>query len=154
MPVPPQPAFHFAFEARVACDPPLRIGRGEHEELWFTPITGGTVEGPHLRGRVLPHGGDWSVTRSTGTELDARYLLQAEDGAIIDIRNRGFWVSDPEVEARADAGLPVDEDEFYYRTSAQFQTDAPEHLWLTRTVVVGLARPEPGFVCIRFHALD
>ncbi|WP_380173663.1 DUF3237 domain-containing protein [Kineococcus sp. DHX-1] len=153
MSTPPPPSLRFAFEARVACDPPLRIGRGEREEVWFTPITGGTVEGPRLRGKVLPHGGDWSVSRANGTELDARYLLQADDGAVIDIRNRGFWVSTPEVEARADAGEPVEETEFYYRTSAQFQTDAPQHEWLTRTVVVGLARPEPGFVCIRFHEL-
>ncbi|MGQ7298145.1 DUF3237 domain-containing protein [Quadrisphaera sp. KR29] len=148
-----EPSLTFAFEARVAVAPPLRIGRGEHEELWFCPITGGTVDGPRLSGVVLPHGGDWYTTRAGETELDARYLLRADDGTVIDIRNRGVWRADPAVEARADAGEPVDEREFYYRTSAQFSTDAPAHAWLTSTVVVGMARPEPGFVCIRFYAL-
>ncbi|MEH3077048.1 MAG: DUF3237 family protein [Quadrisphaera sp.] len=47
----------------------------------------------------------------------------------------------------------MDERELYYRTSAQFQTDAAAHAWLTSTVLVGMARPEAGFVCIRFYAL-
>lgn len=47
----------------------------------------------------------------------------------------------------------MDERDLYYRTSAQFQTDAAAHAWLTSTVLVGMARPEPGFVCIRFYAL-
>ncbi len=147
------PRLTFAFEARVEIAPPLRIGRGPGEEVWFTPITGGTVAGPRLNGEVLPHGGDWSTTRPTGTELWARYLLRAEDGAVIDILNRGFWVADPEVEARAAAGEEVSEDEFYYRTSPVFQTDAEAHAWLTATVFIGMAREEDGKVCIRFFSL-
>lgn len=133
----PDPVLTFAFEARVSCAESERIGHGLGDELWFTPITGGTVDGPRLQGEVVAGGGDWSTTRGDATTLDARYLLRAADGALIDIVNRGFWR----------------ESDRYYRTSPVFRTDAAEHRWLAETVFVGMAREEDGQVCIRFYAV-
>ena len=148
-----EPTLTFAFEARVEVAESLRIGRGPDEERWFTPITGGTVAGPRLNGTVLPYGGDWSVTRGEETELDARYLLRADDGTVIEIHNRGVWKASPDVDDRLRRGEKVSESEYYYRTSPMFQTDATAHRWLTSTVFVGMARDEDGVVCIRFYAL-
>jgi hypothetical protein len=142
----PDPLLVFAFEARVDIAETLHIGGG----LDFTPITGGTVHGPRLSGKVLAGGGDRSTTHGGVTELDAHYLLQADDGAVIDIRNRGFWRATPEVEARVEAGEDLPETEYYYRTSPVFRTGAPAHRWLAESVFVGLARGENGQVCIRF----
>jgi hypothetical protein len=146
----PDPRLVFAFEARVDVAESLHVGRGADEVLMFTPITGGTVAGPRLNGVVLPGGGDWSTTRGGTTELDARYLLQADDGAVIDIVNVGFWRATPEVDARVEAGEDLPETEYYYRTSPVFRTDAPAHRRLAESVFVGLARGEGGQVCIRF----
>lgn len=150
MPELPAPRLVFAFEARVDVAETLHVGRGPDEVLMFTPITGGTVDGPRLRGEVLAGGGDWSTTRGQVTELEARYLLRADDGTVIDILNRGFWRASPEIDARVEAGEDVPETEYYYRTSPVFSTDAPAHRWLTSSVFVGLARGEAGQVCIRF----
>ncbi|BCY12792.1 DUF3237 domain-containing protein [Actinoplanes sp. L3-i22] len=150
MPELPDPRLVFAFEARVDVAETVHVGRGPDEVLMFTPITGGTVAGPRLNGVVLAGGGDWSVTRGQVTELDARYLLRADDGAVIDIVNRGFWRATPEIDARVEAGEDLPETEYYYRTSPVFRTDAPAHAWLASSVFVGLARGEAGQVCIRF----
>lgn len=149
------PELAFAFEARVAVGPDEHVGHGEDDVLHFVPILGGTVDGPRLRGSVVPGGGDWYVRRGpTCIQLDARYLLQADDGALIDVVNRGFYrTSSAEVMARADAGEAVDPADLYYRTSPVFRTDAPAHRWLSETVFVGLAREEAGQVCIRFYEL-
>lgn len=146
----PDPSLVFAFGARVAIAPSVRIGHGPDEVVWFTPITGGEVEGPRLNGVVLPGGGDWSTTRPDATELDARYLIQADDGAVIDIVNRGFWRATEEVEARLAAGEELREDEFYYRTQPVFRTEAPQHRWMCSTVFVGMARGNDTEVAIRF----
>ena len=148
-----EPVLEFAFEIRVDVDPYLRIGRSADEELSFTPIAGGTVAGPLLNGEVLPGGGDWAVERSGTAQLEARYLLRADDGAVIDILNRGFWRADPEIEARVEAGEDLTEDQYYYRTQPVFQTDAEPYAWLTSTVFIGMARGEEGKVCIRFFEL-
>ena len=150
----PQPELEFAFEVRVDVDPPVRIGGPTaHEVVNFVAITGGTVTGPVANGVVLVGGGDWYTDRDGIITLDARYSIKTDDGAIIGIDNRGFWRASPEVTARLDAGEPVDEREYYYRTSPVFTTDAPEYVWLTQTVFIGMAREDQGQVCIRFFAL-
>ncbi|MGW0250512.1 DUF3237 domain-containing protein [Nocardia goodfellowii] len=152
------PKLTLAFEARVEIAEPLLLSDVPGGERFFTPIIGGTVSGPKLNGSVLPYGGDWSAVRSGTCELDARYLLRADDGAIIDIHNKGFYRADPDVEKRLRADEFVDEAEYYYRTFPVFRSDAPEHAWLQSAVFVGLARGEvvdgAHFVCIRFFTLD
>jgi len=152
-PVEGAPRLRFAFEARVCIGPGEHVGHGAGDVLDFTPISGGTVEGPRLRGTVLPGGGDWSVRRGPCVyELDARYLIRAEDGALIDVVNRGFYrLETPAAVACVEAEEEPDPADVYFRTSPVFRTDAPAHRWLAETVFVGQARDEAGQVCIRFY---
>ena len=146
------PRLSFSFEVRADIGPSEHVGNGRGDVLDFTPITGGTVAGPRLRGSVVPGGGDWSVQRgSTVNELDARYLIRAEDGALIDVVNRGYYRTvTADAMARAMAGEELSDSEVYFRTSPVFRTDAPQHRWLAETVFVGLARDDDGQVRIRF----
>lgn len=148
-----EPSLEFVFELRVAVDDPVHIGRTDSEDLNFAPITGGTVDGPALQGRILAGGGDWWISRGRTTQLDARYLIEAADGSAIDVVNRGYWRADDHVMARLIAGEQVGEDELYYRTAFVFQTAAEPHVWLTESQFIGMARPEPGVVCIRVFRL-
>ncbi len=148
----PDPRLEPTFEVRVEVEPAVRVG-GPGGVLHFVAITGGTVSGPRFSGRVLPGGGDWFVDRAGVCELDARYLIEHDDGTVVEVVNRGFWHADPATAARLDAGQAVDEREYYYRTSPRFRTDAPQHAWLTRTVFVGMARQEGATICIRFFSL-
>lgn len=144
-----EPAVDFVFELRVEVAEPIRVGRTDSEDLNVSPIIGGTVSGPRFTGRVLPVGADWWVTRGATTQLDARYLIQAEDGSAIDVANRGYWHADEAVEQRLRAGEDVGESDLYYRTAFVFQTGADAYRWLTEAQFIGYARPEPGHVCIR-----
>ncbi|MFC6714143.1 DUF3237 domain-containing protein [Branchiibius cervicis] len=147
------PRLEFAFEIRVDVEDGWHVGRSEQERLWFTPIVGGTVQGPRLNGVIIAGGGDWSVERGSTTQLDARYLLRADDGSVIDIHNRGYYRADREVERRIAAGEAVPEEQYYFRTAPVFQTDAPPHRWLAENQFIGLARDEGGQVCIRCFVL-
>lgn len=149
----PEPVLEFAFEIRAGIDPFVRIGRSADEELTFTPVSGGTVAGPLLNGTVLAGGGDWAVERSGTAQLEARYLIRADDGTVIDILNRGYYRASEEVMARVQAGENVPESEYYFRTAPVFQTDAPAHRWLAEHQFVGLARDEDGQVCIRIFVV-
>ncbi len=149
------PALDFAFEIRAEVTDTLHIGHGDGETTEFTPIVGGSVDGPLLRGKVLAGGGDWSSTRGEVCELEARYLLQADDGAVIDIVNRGYYRPRADAPDQFDGELRVSEAGHYYRTSPVFRTDAPAHRWLAETVFVGLARPDGDrVVVIRMYALQ
>lgn len=143
----------FAFAARVTVAPPLELGATHLGRRRIIPITGGAVEGPRLQGRVVPGGADWQIIRADGVaELEARYTLEADDGALISVVNRGFRHGPPEVIRKLIAGEPVDPDAYYFRCAPVFETAAPAHQWLTRTVFVGSGVRHPDLVEIQVYA--
>lgn len=144
-----EPTLEFVFEIRARIEPHFDIGRGPEEKLSFTPVSGGTVAGPRLKGEVLSGGGDWAVERFGTAQLEARYLIRADDGAVIDILNRGYYRASADVMARVESGENVPEEEYYFRTAPVFQTDAAPHRWLAEHQFIGLARDEDGQVCVR-----
>jgi hypothetical protein len=131
------PNLTFVFEIRAEVTPPLHVGRGDSEVLEVHPIVGGTVAGPRLQGSVTGIGADWAVTRGSVTEIEARYLMRSDDGALIDVVNRGVY---------RDEGA-------YFVTTPVFRTDAPAHRWLTDTVFVGSAREVDGVIVISVYAV-
>jgi hypothetical protein len=148
------PGLRFAFEIEVEVGDPLDLGRTQAGHRRIIPIAGGVVSGPKLRGRVVPGGADWQILRPDGTaDLDARYTIQAEDGALIYVVNRGIRHGPPEVLARLNRGERVDPTSYYFRSAASFETSAPEHAWLTRTVILGSGERYPDKVVIRFWEL-
>ncbi len=150
----PDPMLRFSFEVRVDVDAPQHVGRGPSEVLEFVPITGGTVAGPDLNGTIVAGGGDWMITRGDTIELDARYLIRTDDGALIDVVNHGYFRASPQQVERLDRRESVPEDQYYFRTSPRFRTDAPAHAWLTGHVFVGMAREDEGQIRIRFFRVD
>lgn len=152
MPAAPTLEFAFAIEAEVGT--PLDLGITPHGRRRIVPVLGGRFEGPAIRGRILPGGADWQILRSDGfAELDARYTLETEQGALIYVSNRGMRHGPPEVLQKLNAGMPVDPGSYYFRTVAQFETSAPECEWLTRAIFVGVAEREPAKVNVRFWQL-
>jgi len=93
--VPPSsevPILEFAFEERVTIDPAIVLGDTAFGHRQYIPITGGTVVGPKLKGRVLPGGWDFQLTyaASNCTQFSADYFLKAEDGTVIHVFNEGL----------------------------------------------------------------
>lgn len=113
----------------------------------YTPAIGGTISGPRLSGRVVPHSGaDYALVRDDGTiELSAHYMLEAEDGTSIYIQNRGYLVR-----ARMGSSQPS-----YFRLTPYFRVPTGPHDWLSRTVIVGGGerRTDPDRSLFRYYAL-
>ena len=60
------PTLEFAFEEIVTLGevpPPWDSARGGRVLI---PITGGTFEGPNIRGTIMPGGWDWQLRRADG----------------------------------------------------------------------------------------
>ncbi len=99
------------------------------------PIVGGTVTGPQLRGRILDVGADWQSVDGDGiASLDARYAVETEDGAIVEITSQGLRHMTPEVAARAAAGEAVAFSEYYMRTSVRMTSGHPDYAWVNRSL--------------------
>ncbi|HWW63715.1 MAG TPA: DUF3237 family protein [Sphingomonadaceae bacterium] len=136
------PKLEFVFQIEIELSKRFRYG----PTMWglergFVGVLGGTVKGPRLNGRIVPHsGGDWPTIKADHTaQFDARYLIEADDGTIVELRNRGIRHGDKAVLDRLQNYEPVDPSEYYMRLTPSF--DAPEgpHGWLSRTVFIGKA---------------
>ncbi|MGE5722104.1 MAG: DUF3237 family protein [Sphingomonadales bacterium] len=116
----------------------------------------GTIEGPRLNGRVVPmSGGDFPLVRPNGViDFDARYLLEADDGAIIYLQNRGFrWARSPEIAEKMARNEPVEPDDYYMRVSPKFDAPAGPHEWMSRHMFVGVAEKIPGANRIHYFVI-
>src|SRR5579862_6987592 len=121
----------------VAVAPPQRIGAVPHGTRATAPISSGHFEGPRLRGRVLPGGGDWTLLRADGVlELDLRITLETDDGALISLASFGLRHGPPEVIAALGRGESVDPATYYFRTTPRFETAHPKYVFLNRIVAV------------------
>ncbi len=128
-----------------------RIVIDSHAQRAFVPPMGGEVWGPRLNGTVVPYSGaDFGAV----TGLDASYAIEAADGALIYVMQRGFM-------KRLDGGtfwpprVPRDPDTLPRQSFADAANtsvpmrvrpaplfDAPKgpHQWLSSTLVVGHAQ--------------
>jgi len=70
---------------QVKVGTPHNLGAVPHGIRRTAPLSGGSFEGPRLRGSVVAGGSvDWQVLRSDGVlEMDLRVTLQTDDGALI-----------------------------------------------------------------------
>jgi hypothetical protein len=113
------------------------IGESPEGLRRMIPIVDGTFDGPNVRGEVLGGGADWQYVRSDGVTIaEAVYLLKANDGTLIQIRNRGVRHGPPEVIQRLTEGEYVDPSEYYFRASPTFLVSPGPYDWLNRGVFV------------------
>jgi Protein of unknown function (DUF3237) len=149
------PKLSFAFEARITLAPVIEQGVVDGKRKRFIAITGGTVQGPRLKGTILPGGGDWQSIHPDGlTEIFARYSIKADDGTVIAITNPGVRVASTDVIARLSAGEDVDPALYYFRTAPVFEVAAGPHAWLRRSVFVGRGIRKPDHVIVQFFSVD
>lgn len=134
----------FLMTLEVAVAGPQKIGAVPHGTRVTAPIASGRFEGPRLRGRVLPGGGDWTLLRSDAVlELDLRVTLETDDGALIHMASFGLRHGPPEVIAALGRGEIVDPSTYYFRTTPRFETAHPKYAFLNKLLAVSTANRRP-----------
>ena len=121
------PKIELAFSARVLLEPTREIGTTPYGIRRRIPIIGGTFEGPRIRGRIVPGGAAWQLQRADNyTLIEADYMIEADDGTQIHVRNRGLTNTRvPGAKAR------------YLRTVPEFEAPSGPHEWLNQSIFVG-----------------
>ena len=130
---------------RIAADPSQRLGSVPHGTRSIVPVTGGDFDGPQLRGKILPGGGDWLLLRSDGVlELDLRITLETDDHALIYMTFQGLRHGPPEVIAALGRGEVVDPASYYFRTLPRFETSSERYAFLNRIIAIGVGETRQG----------
>jgi hypothetical protein len=149
------PRLTFAFEIRATVAAPTEVGQLPQGRRRIVAITGGTFEGPGLKGRIVPGGADWQLIQPDGlSELDTRYTLETDKGQIVYVQNKGIRHAPPDVMKRLLAGEPVDPKLVYFRTVPTFETASPDLQWLARSVFIGIGERYPNDVRVRFWKVE
>lgn len=103
----------------------------------IVPVTGGTFEGPRLRGTVLG-GYDWVINRPDGVMMiDVRLTLTTDDGAMIYLTYQGRLTAAPDAMARFGKGALLEPHEYSLAISAKFECGNEAYAWLNDVVAVG-----------------
>ena len=140
-----------AFEASISLLPIKDLGMTPIGHRRIIDISSGTVSGPKLQGKILPGGADWQYIREDNvTYLDARYTIEADDGALIYVSNQGYRHGPDEVIEKLKRGEPVEDNSYYFRCTPWFETSAPQHAWLNRTIFIGSGGRDPDAVRLSF----
>jgi Protein of unknown function (DUF3237) len=119
----------------------------------YVSVKGGLVEGPRLNGKVMDYSGaDWALVRADGVvELNAHYMLQADDGTLIYIRNLGYVYGAAPVPPGSQAAPRSS----YFRCTPYFRAPEGPHDWLNRTVIIGGGerKANPDHSVFRYYAV-
>ena len=123
------PELEFAFQLKVTLGETFSIENTQHGRRTVIPITGGTFEGPLLKGTIINGGADYQIANAQGrTELEAIYCIKTDDGVYIHVRNRGIISNAPDAN-----GQPS----FYFKAAPQFEAPADsKYGWLNNALFV------------------
>lgn len=139
------PQLEFVCELKVLVAAPMVVGETAHGVRRVIPITGGTFEGPKMKGDIVNGGADWQIVRKDGVaELEAHYTIKTDDGTYIYIKNVGLRVASPEVAARIGRGEQVSPNEYYFRAVPKFEAPAGKYDWLNNAIFIckGIRNPD------------
>lgn len=140
-------------EFRVLVGAPVNMGDDGFGAARIVPILGGSAAGPGLTGTILPGGGDEQRIRADGlTRLHARYVIKSEDGALIRVDSQGLRHGPPEVMVALRRGERVDPGQIYFRTLIRFETSAPAHDTLNKTLFLSDGERLPDCIVLRLTA--
>jgi hypothetical protein len=135
--------------AQVAA--PIDVGEAPHGRRRVIPILGGTFTGERLTGRVLGGANDYQIIRRDGVlELEARYVIETADKALIYVENTGLRDGPPDLLAAQARGELVDPALIYFRAAPRFETAAAPYQWLMRRLFVSAGARFPDRVELEF----
>lgn len=122
------PQMEFALQLRVTLGEAFSIDNTQHGRRTVIPITGGTFEGPLLKGTIINGGADYQLNAENRTELEAIYCIKTDDGTYIHVRNRGIIANGKDAN-----GNPT----FYFRAAPQFEAPSDSRYgWLNDALFI------------------
>lgn len=138
----------------LLCKAVIYVDAGSPGPIGATPwgtrvvayISEGEFEGPKMKGRVMPGGGDWLILdpeRPNATKPDVRAVWETHDGAKLYLSYSGRIIqpTDPETDAS----------DYYFRVAPTFETSDSRYAWLNDVQAIGVGRLLGNGVAYRIY---
>jgi hypothetical protein len=152
---PAAPKLDLVFNLHLELGKPTDVGQiGPAGSRRVVPVAGGTLEGPGLKGKIMP-GADYQIIHPDGlVEIDAHYVVQMENGDSIYITNRGMRHGPAEVLKKLNAGEKVDQSLIYFRTVISVETAATDNKKLARSILVSVGERQPNEAVLHVYRMN
>ena len=146
----------FLMEYTADLQPPSRnTGGGPFGTRGLAVVTGGSFEGPRLKGTIWAGGGgDWWLRGPDGVQrLDVRATFETDDGALIYVQYYG--VARPEGDRpMAHRGEASEYGDAYFMTAPRFETGDERYTWLNGLVCVAEGKRTTQGVAYRVYVVE
>lgn len=119
------PQLEYVLTLHVSLDAAYSVGQTPHGQRQVIPITGGTFEGPNIKGTIIPGGADYQLAdKASGrTDVEAIYSIKTDDGVNIHVRNTGI--------------ISMSQSGFYFFTTPKFEAPSDsKYAWLNNAIYV------------------
>jgi hypothetical protein len=146
------PKLEYLMTYRADLKPPVDVGTGPSGTRQIFDVTGGSFEGPQLKGKILSSGADWLLLGADGIgRLDVRATFETHDGAHIYMQYYGVIAMDAKIVEALAAGRETQYGDTYFMTQPRFETGDPRYAWLNSVVAVAEGRALPSAVEYRVY---
>ncbi len=133
--------YELLYKIDLSLEAGIDLGKTPIGKRVIYTVKSGTFEGPKLKGKVRPAGGDWVLRiDSATTKLDVKLILETEDGQLISNTYTGI------VHNNADGTT-------YWRITPVFETGSPKYAWLNYLIAVGVGKFREGGVSYEVYAI-
>jgi hypothetical protein len=133
--------FELLYKINLSLEAGIDLGKTPVGKRVIYSVKGGTFDGPKLKGKVRPLGGDWVLRiDSVTTKLDVRLLLETDDGQLISNTYTGFVHNNTD-------------DTTYWRITPVFETSSKKYAWLNYLIAVGVGKFSEGGVTYEVYAI-
>jgi hypothetical protein len=131
------PGTEFVMQLKVSLGQAYTVGETPQGRRTVIPITGGTFEGPRLKGTILEGGADYQLGNGNRTQIEAIYSIKTDDGFYIHVRNKGIIAS-----GQGENGQPS----FYFMAAPQLEAPANSpYAWLNDALYISAPAWSQGF---------
>jgi hypothetical protein len=86
------------------------------------------------------------MARDGSLDIHARYTIESDAGALIQVDSKGVRAGPPDVLARLGRGEDVDPALYYFRTAMRFETGHPSADWMNRILALAKGAREKNAV--------
>ncbi len=131
----------FLLEYTATLKPGVMVGATPSGVRNIVDVTGGSFEGPKLKGKVLHSGGDWVVLRDSGYgALDVRATFETDDGAFLYIQYYGLIHFTDQAAAVLESGGETQYGDHYFFINPRIETGDERYAWLNDIFCVAEGR--------------
>ena len=130
------PAPKLEFAMRIEGD--IREGQAIDEHLQIVDVPSGRVEGPGIKGEIVPPTGDWLEIGADGTmRLDVRMSVKMDDGSYVYITYTGRIVPNEALGAGIENNTKVNGADLYFVTNPVARTSSKKYGWMNQALFLG-----------------